>query len=146
MFVIFLKIKLTKGCLKVGQRSASCKYRLQCKVCSKYHPTCLHRNEASRVYDTAPALPTTEPNNDEVDLIAVVHTVKKCKLHTGVDDGRRVLSAAVPVPIRMVGGTVFYKRYMALDNWATDSFMSTDLMNTLGAHGSSQNMKLTTMS
>ena len=115
-------------------------------MCSKYHPTCLHRNEENRVYDTALALPTTEPNNIEVDPIAVVHTVKKRKLHTGVDGERRVLSAAVPVLVKMVGGTTFYKTYMALDNWATESFMSTDLMNTLGAHGSSQNMKLTTMS
>ena len=136
------------ACLDEGHKSASCKFRLRCKICSRSHPISLHKFEDRRKYSSLASVDACEPqtadfSGDEAE--AVVHAVKGHHAKWGTSRSPKVLSPVVPVLVKLKGASSGIRTYIVLDSWATECFMSEELMRALGANGSDRNLTLTTM-
>ena len=71
--------------------------------------------------------------------------VLRVKSNSSLPKQKRTLSAAVPVLVRVAGSTTLHRTYVALDNWASDCFISGELLDRIGGNGKPGKIQLSTM-
>jgi len=120
------------GCLDSSSHmSRQCKNRLVCNLCSKTHPTSLHRSFNR----------STDGVSSEVSRSVCASTVD---VSTNSLDSRRVVCPAIPVALKDKNGQLVYT-YMAMDNFANTSYIDSDLAEFVGLDGHACDLDLVTM-
>ena len=138
-----LKKGICYGCLKIGHRIRYCKFRLNCKVCSKLHPTSLHDPAMSPdVISAGEAKPMVSDQST-----AIHHTSHHTSvMASGTGDGCRC-SMIVPVWLShqdKPNSEILV--YALLDTQSDTSFVTSPAVNSLELTGVKTRLRLSTLS
>ncbi|XP_071486966.1 uncharacterized protein [Diadema antillarum] len=149
------------SCLQGAAHFArNCKRRLKCSICSKQHPTVLHRewkvdqpkreNNSSgtrqqAIEPEASATITQQPQqNSENKNQAVASNTIKCSLNTS-SPGNDTLPGIVPVRVRSRRTGVCKETYAFIDSGSNAVFCTEKLATTLNVQGKTINLHMSTM-
>ena len=119
----FLKSKgLCFGCLRSGHMKGSCKKKLVCPVCNKFHPFILHADQRS------------ESTSNEV----------KATFTSNLGARKKILPI-VPVRVKHKSSHTYIDTYAFLDSGSTATFCTESLMHRLSLEGKRTMVTLHTM-
>ena len=119
----FLKSKgLCFGCLRSGHMKGSCKKKLVCPVCNKFHPFILHAGQRS------------ESTSNEVKAT-----------FTSNLGARKQILPIVPVRVKQKSSHTYINTYAFLDSGSTATFCTESLMHRLSLGGKRTMVTLHTM-
>ncbi|XP_071479632.1 uncharacterized protein [Diadema antillarum] len=149
------------SCLQGAAHFArNCKRRLKCSICSKQHPTVLHREfkvdqpnrennsagtQQQAIEPEASATITQQPQqNSENKNQAVASNTIKCSLNTS-SPGNDTLPGIVPVRVRSRRTGVCKETYAFIDSGSNAVFCTEKLATTLNVQGKTINLHVSTM-
>ncbi|XP_064635233.1 uncharacterized protein LOC135492610 [Lineus longissimus] len=124
----FLKSKaLCFGCLqKAGHYSKFCSNRLTCHICSKSHPTVMHRNQ----------------DEDRTGIASGISP----RVNSGCAGmEKQCAMSIVPVVVKAVNSDIQVNAYAFLDSGSSASFCTEELMKGLNLNGVRTKINLNTM-
>ncbi|XP_064644727.1 uncharacterized protein LOC135498401 [Lineus longissimus] len=133
------------GCLHKGHRSKDCKTRLQCKVCSKNHPTLLHM-ERSEPAKTTRNLEKADEKSTKTTDRKDVETAFNRRSRTNVAVGCK---SSMIVPVWLSHKDHPHSEimtYAMLDTQSDTTFILESLRQELSVDGTITKLKLSTVS
>lgn len=131
-------LALCFGCLKKGNMSKKCKYRLICSVCNKRHPTILHceyknENQQSAENNSNQYRPSVCSISDIVSQLGAGNSVSSCAM------------AIVPVKVKLKNKSRTIDTYAFFYTGSSVSFCTESIMRQLGGTGKHKEITLNTM-
>ena len=133
--VAFLRSKgACFGCLEKGHLSKTCGARLNCKKCSKFHPTSLHEDSKNK---------KEPPKEGDAVIESGVQAVSNC---ASTSDFTTINSMILPVWLHHKDRPeTEVLVYALLDNASDTTFIKTSTLKELGVEGPELKLKLYTM-
>ncbi|KAK0144664.1 hypothetical protein N1851_017006 [Merluccius polli] len=126
------------GCLSHGHHSRDCSRRMFCDICSKRHPTCLHKDRPPQQNKERFKV---ENSSEEREL----HSISQDVIKTAQDSNSIQTSTIVPVYVSGNSGKEVLV-YALLDSQSDSSFILEEVADALELDSEPVKLKLSTMS
>jgi hypothetical protein len=143
----FIKQKgICFGCLTPGHMSKTCKRRLQCKTCGKYHPTILHNDTGVKA--SAEGKPPEQAKNDNETGNGSKQSSFAGKHVSLMTNDAYVSKSTMVIPVyisHQMHPENEILTYALLDTQSDTSFISEFVVSQLGVSGSETTLLLSTM-